>query len=272
MSIKSDYHLHSFHSGDSDTPTEEIIQQGIALGLTHLCFTQHHDMAYPFSNEETPDLFVLNTDSYLYEFLLLKEKYQNQISLCFGVELGLQEHIAPLNAAYSASYPFDFIIASSHVCNRKDPYYPSFFDYRTDQEAFSEYFESILSNIRVFSDFDVYGHLDYVVRYSPNKNKNYRYSQHADILDEILKSLIAQGKGIELNTGGFDRGLDTSNPCPDIIRRYHELGGEIITIGSDAHNPHGVGAHFDKAADILRSCHFRHYTIFQNRKAEFIKL
>ena len=43
------------------------------------------------------------------------------------------------------------------------------------------------------------------------------------------------GKGIELNTGGFKYGLGHPNPCEDIIKRYKELGGEIITLGSDAH-------------------------------------
>ena len=97
-----------------------------------------------------------------------------------------------------------------------------------------EYFESILENISAYDGFDVYGHIDYVVRYGPNRNREYSYGRYKDILDEILKKLISMGKGIELNTGGYHYGLGEPNPCTAVIRRYRELGGEIITIGADA--------------------------------------
>lgn len=135
-----------------------------------------------------------------------------------------------------------------------------------------EYFESILENIAAFDGFDVYGHIDYVVRYGPNKNANYSYQKYADIIDEILKALIIKGKGIEINTGGFKYGLGHPNPAEDIIKRYHELGGEIITIGADAHQPEHVAFDFEKVPSILKEAGFTHYTVFKNRKPEFIPI
>ena len=108
------------------------------------------------------------------------------------------------------------------------------------------YFESILENISAYDGFDVYGHIDYVVRYGPNKNREYSYGRYKDILDEILKKLISMGKGIELNTGGYHYGLGEPNPCTAVIRRYRELGGEIITIGADAHTPDKSPVHLIK--------------------------
>ena len=144
MPIKSDYHLHSSFSGDSDTPMEEMILKGIDLGLTRMCFTEHHDLDYPVSESCPQGFFELNPDSYLYDFLKMKEKYAGRISLCFGVELGLQPHLSRRNAAFIKDHDYDFVIASSHICNRKDPYYPSFYEGRSQEEAYLEYFNSIL--------------------------------------------------------------------------------------------------------------------------------
>lgn len=271
MSIKSDFHTHSNFSGDSKAPMEKMIKQAIQLNLSHICFTEHYDPDYIYPPGEE-GMFELNTDSYLYDLLKYKEKYKNSIKILFGVELGLQPHLKKELAIYSKSYNFDFIIGSSHLCNRKDPYYPSFFEGRNEDEAHHEYFESILENVKKLPYFDVYGHLDYVVRYGPTKNANYTYQKHADVFDKILTHLIENEKGIELNTGGFKYGLGQPNPSIDILKRYRELGGEIITIGSDAHEPAFIGYEFNKACDILKECGFKYYAVFEGRVPEFKKL
>lgn len=272
MPVTSDCHLHSSHSGDSDTPMEDMILQGIGQGLTDLCFTEHNDFSYPESPGTPAGMFLLNTDSYLYDLARLKEKYEGQIRLLFGVELGLQPEILRQNAIYAKSHEFDFIIASSHVCHGRDPYYPDFYEGRPEEEAYREYFESILENIKKFSNFDVYGHLDYVVRYGPGKDRNYSYEKYKDILDEILKALLDKGKGIELNTGGIKSGMKEFHPCTDLLKRYRGLGGEIITVGSDSHDSQHIGDSFDRAANVLKECGFRYYTIFEKRAPEFRKL
>lgn len=272
MPVKSDCHLHSSHSGDSNTPMEEMILQGISRGLTTMCFTEHQDINYPDSPDGPGNIFLLNTDSYLYELACLKDKYQDKIRLLFGVELGLQPEIMRQNAVYAKSYEFDFIIGSSHICHGRDPYYPAFFEGRSEEEAYREYFESILENIRKFSNFDVYGHLDYVVRYGPNMDRNYSYEKYKDIFDAILKLLLEKGKGIELNTGGIKKGMKDFHPCTDILRHYRELGGEIITVGSDSHDTAHIADSFDRATEVLKECGFRYYTVFEKRNAEYIKL
>ena len=184
----------------------------------------------------------------------------------------LQPHLKRELAVFAKSQNFDFIIGSSHICNHKDVYYPSFFEGRSEEEAHHEYFESVLECVKSLPYFDVYGHLDYVVRYGPTKNANYTYDKHADILDKILTYLIENEKGLELNTGGFTNGLNDPNPSIDILKRYHKLGGEIITVGSDAHTPKYIAANFNKACEILKACGFQYYCIFQSRMPEFLKL
>ncbi len=269
MPITADYHLHSNFSGDSDTPMEDMILKGIELGLTEMCFTEHMDMDFPVSEAAPPDTFTLNTDSYLYDLIKYKEKYADRIKVCFGVELGLQPHLSKELAKYAKSYDFDFIIASSHICNKTDPYLLSFYEGRSEQAAYEEYFKSVLENIKKFSNFDVYGHLDYVVRYGPNKDKNYTYQNYQDILDEILCLLIEKEKGIELNTGALKYALKEFNPCTAVLKRFKELGGEIITLGSDAHTSADITRGFSAAGDVLKACGFRYYATFSGRTANF---
>lgn len=272
MPILADCHLHSHNSGDSDASMEEMILRGIQLGLQTICFTEHNDFAYPVTGDEPEDLFELNADSYLYELLCFREKYASRIRILFGLELGLQTCVAAKNAAFAHAHDYDFIIGSSHVCNGKDPYYPSFFEGRSDEEAYREYFQCELENARSFDDFDVYGHLDYVVRYGAAKDADYSYDKYKDLLDTILETLLEKGKGIELNTAGLSKGLRDFHPCMDVLKRYRKLGGEIITIGSDAHDPGQMGSHFKKAAEVLTACGFQYYTVFEKRRPERIKL
>ncbi|MBR1931213.1 MAG: histidinol-phosphatase HisJ family protein [Lachnospiraceae bacterium] len=272
MPILSDCHLHTSHSGDSEAPMEEMILQGISQGLTTMCFTEHNDFDYPVTELDPAGKFELNTDAYLYDLIRLREKYADRIRILFGVELGLQPSVIRRNAIYAKSYDFDFIIGSSHLVRERDPYYPEYYEGRSDEEAYREYFESILENIQKFSNFDVYGHLDYVVRYGRTRDENYTYAQYSDIFDEILKLLIDKEKGIELNTGGLKKGMRDVHPCTDIIKRYKELGGEIITVGSDSHDTAHIAEGFDRAMEVLKACGFSYYTIFEKRVPEFKRI
>lgn len=272
MPLTADCHLHSSFSGDSDAPMEEMILRGIGLGLTHMCFTEHNDFDYPVSEDTPAGFFEVNTDSYLFDFIKYKEKYADKIKLLFGIELGLQPHLLRRNSVYAKSYDFDFIIGSSHVCGGKDPYYPPFYEGRSEEEAYREYFSSIIENAGKFSNFDVYGHLDYVVRYGPFTDHNYSYEKYKDLFDTMLELLIDKGKGIELNTGGAKKGLRDLHPCAPVLRRYRELGGEIITIGSDAHEPSHIADAYGRAEEVLKACGFRYYTVFEKRTPEFRKI
>ena len=263
-----DTHMHTCFSGDSDAAPEAMIERSIALGLSGICFTDHLDYDYP----EDPTLFLLDLDSYEKKVKDLQKRYDKKLPLRFGIELGLQPHLAAKHTEVLAAHNFDFVIGSSHVVHGYDPYYPAYYEGKTEYEAYYEYFSSILENIHAFQDFDVYGHLDYVVRYGPNKNADYTYQKYADIIDEILRTLIENGKGIELNTAGFKYGLGHPNPTEEILARYHELGGEILTIGADAHKPEHIAYDFQKVPAILKAVGFSYYTVFKNRKAEFLPL
>jgi histidinol-phosphatase (PHP family) len=260
--------MHCRYSGDSTAAPRDMIEAALKHNLAGVCFTDHLDLDYP----EDPKLFLLDFAARKQELAALALEYQSRLTVGCGIELGLQPHLAAEHHKILSRWDFDFVIASSHVVDGMDPYYPSYYEGRTEEEAYRRYFSSILENVNAFDDFDVYGHIDYVVRYGPNKNKFYSYEKFQDILDEILNVLISRGKGIEINTGGFRAGLGEPNPCTAIIRRYRQLGGKIITFGADAHTPDQVAWEFDQAATILREAGFSHYTVFQNRTPNFYPL
>lgn len=263
-----DTHLHTYFSGDSKADPRQIVESCIKKGLSGICFTDHMDLDY----RESPGYFDLDLENYQKELRMLQEEYSNRFPIHVGIELGLQPHIVKENNQILSSYPFDFVIGSSHVVNHIDIYYPAFYENRSEDDAYREYFESILTNLNIDSDFDVYGHLDYIVRYGPNKDKYYSYDKFKDIIDEILKKIIDKGKGIELNTAGFKYGLAHAHPTEAILKRYKELGGEIITIGSDGHAPDQVAWDFCKVPNILKEAGFSYFTVFSKRKPIFKKI
>ena len=126
------------------------------------------------------------------------------------------------------------------------------------------------------NEFDVYGHIDYVIRYVikyyDNVINKINYDEFRDILDEILLVIINKDKGIEINTSGIRYGLNSVHPNIEILKRYKELGGKIITIGSDAHRVEDLASHFDIAIDLLEQSGFEEIAVYHNRKPDFIKI
>lgn len=263
-----DTHTHTHFSGDSEASPFDIAQKACDLGLAGICFTDHHDIDY----KETPGMFDLDIPAYKKEIALVKEQFAGKLDIGWGIELGLQPYLAAKNKAVATENDFDFVIGSTHSINQVDLYYPAFYMGRNEDDCYREYFEETLKNTQSDVDFDVYGHLDFVVRYGPNKNKYYSYTKFADIIDEILRTLISRGKGIELNMAGLKYGLGHAHPTMDTLKRYKELGGEIITLGSDGHAPEQIAWEFGKAPEILKEAGFNYFTVFKNRKPEFKKI
>lgn len=264
--IIADYHVHSHFSSDSTATMDEMIEKAVSLGMKKICFTDHMDYDFP---PEYGLPFVFNPDDYFKELQEKKEKYHNKIRVLKGIELGLQPYLANRYYDLMKAYDFDFAIGSSHLVNNVDPYQPKYWESKSEEEGIVSYFQSITENVKSNVDFQVYGHLDYVVRYAPNKNQNFSYKKYSDVIDEMLKTIIHSGKGIEINTAGFKYGLGFPHPQTDILERYKELGGELITIGSDGHKPEHLGYDFPRAEQLLLSLGFNYYATFEQKKPIF---
>ncbi|NLI89708.1 MAG: histidinol-phosphatase HisJ family protein [Epulopiscium sp.] len=265
---KADYHVHTNYSLDSVTPMEEQIKRAISLGFNEMVITDHHE-ADPSSQE-----FHLETNisDYINQFNRLKEQYKNHINLKLGAEIGYEARGRDVLDEFINNNPFEFIICSMHSLNGQDFYSGNFFAGKTKKEAFREYFHAIKECIDNFDNFDVLGHVDFICRYGNYPNTDLDYMDYREVIDEILCQLIRNSKGIEVNTSGLRYGVGHMHPRFDIIKRYKDLGGEIITIGSDAHRPEDIGADYEKGRQLLKEAGFKYFTTYNNRKAKFRKL
>ena len=276
--IQADMHMHTWFSTDSEACPRDMADEAVRKGLKTICFTDHFDK----DDLEWGEEGIFDVDAYFVEMQKLQEEYAGKLNIRIGIELGLRTYLKDYYEELTKKYPFDFVIGSVHNVPYKkdaegnilytDPAAEKLFTDRTDKEAYRLMMETTLENVRTSDCFQTLGHLDYVVRYGKSREKEYSYTDYADIIDEILKLLIEKEKGLEVNSAGLKYGLPFAHPHPDVLKRYHELGGEIITIGADAHTPDKIGYAFDKAADVLRECGFSYYAVFKNRRPVFHKL
>lgn len=280
--ITADYHTHTSFSTDSKASMESMIETAIKKGLTKYCITDHMDKDYPLPPDtkewSEQKLFELNLSDYIKKIENCRSIYGSKIQLLTGIELGLRNELEQketIRAYYDmllSEYEFDFVIGSTHVLNNIDPYYKEFWEQTNTKCALNDYFKSIIENSNYYHGFQVYGHLDYLIRYILESPKDYSVSDYLDIIDVMLQSLITNGIGIECNTSGFKYGLERPHPKFELLKRYHELGGEIITVGSDAHKPEFIAYEFDRAAELLKLAGFRYYTVFKQKIPYFERL
>ena len=276
--IQADMHMHTWFSTDSEACPCDMADESVRKGLKTICFTDHFDK----DDLEWGEEGIFDVDAYFVEMQKLQEEYAGKLNIRIGIELGLRTYLKDYYEELTKKYPFDFVIGSVHNVPYKkdaegnilytDPAAEKLFTDRTDKEAYRLMMETTLENVRTSDCFQTLGHLDYVVRYGKSREKEYSYTDYADIIDEILKLLIEKEKGLEVNSAGLKYGLPFAHPHPDVLKRYRELGGEIITIGADAHKPEHIAYDFAKAEEILKSCGFKYYTEFFEQKPVFKQL
>ncbi|MCR6544433.1 histidinol-phosphatase HisJ family protein [Dehalobacterium formicoaceticum] len=263
----SDNHVHSSFSPDGTASMETMIRSAISKNFRELVITDHLDFDFP-----NPEFSQLNLEQYVTAFQTLKAKYEKNIQLRLGIEIGIQSHVTHLINQVLEKFPFDFVIGSTHTVYGISCSSNEFFDQTLTRTAYLRYFEGLLSNIKHLNNYDVCGHLDFIARYNPRGSKELFPHDFAEILDTILKTIIETGHGIELNTAGYLYGLNRTHPSLDVLQRYRALGGEIITVGSDAHAPEHIGANFNLAYQLLKAADFNYITQFKERKPSFIKI
>lgn len=261
-----DNHMHSNFSGDSDAEPLDMIQAAKAKGLLGMTFTDHLDLDYP----EQFGFFDLDIKNYYpkQHELALKETTED-FTVLTGLEVGMQPQIAERNNEIVNANPYDFIIGSTHLVDNWDPYFDSFWERGETPALLKRCYEYVYENLQAYSNFDSLGHLDYPFRYVKDPViKNDTYEPYKEIVDAILEKLIKMDKALEINTAALRKGMAYPNPTKATIKRYHELGGKLITIGADAHAPADIAADFNVLPDLLGECGFKEFYVYKNRKPE----
>lgn len=266
--ILSDYHIHSKFSGDSREDLDEIVKKAIELGLEEIAITDHHD---PVSPHE-PLGFVLDLEKYFEEIGNLKERYKKEIDVKIGIELGVHQPMYKEAERMIKAKEWDFVLCSHHTVDNFDVSLPEYFVGKNKYEAQNRYFQAVLDSVKNFQEYSVMSHLDFISRYGGEGFKGLKYSDHYEIIDEILKTIIEKNRGIEINTSGFRYGENRTYPDFEVIKRYYQLGGEILTIGSDSHKKEDLAKDFQKVYDFLKSIDVKYISSFTKRENSFKKI
>ncbi|MCH3964097.1 MAG: histidinol phosphate phosphatase [Clostridium sp.] len=251
-----DTHVHTRFSTDSDMKIEEALKSARDNRLG-LILTEHMDIGYPDGNE-----FLFNIEDYFKAYSGLRGE-----TMLLGIEIGMKEDCVKKAGLIARDNPFDYVIGAIHLVDNLDLYYDDFYIGKSKKDAYRRYLESMLLNLKKFDFIDSLAHIDYICRYSGYEDPELHYGEFPDILDEILKLIIQRGKCIELNTRRLNSKSAVENFYP-IYRRYRELGGKYITLGSDAHTAESIGNNFREAAQIAEDCNLR-IVYFKDRKMEY---
>ena len=271
----ADYHVHTEFSDDSTYPMEAVVKDAIGLGLDEICVTDHVDYGIKADWDSGQEILyrhgepMANVDypRYAEEIERMRELYGDQLTVRMGMEFGVQVHTIPRFEALFRRYPFDFIILSIHQVEDKEFWTQDFQKGRTQREYNERYYEEMLRVVRVYKNYSVLGHMDMIKRY--DKAGIYPFEEVRPMVAEILKTVISDGKGVELNTSSHRYGLTDSMPSAALLRLYKDLGGSIVTIGSDSHAPAHLGTCLEEAKTQLRELGFRRFCTYEGMEPSF---
>jgi len=266
--LKQDYHVHSQFSPDSESTLNDICQRAVELGLAEIVVTDHYEMAEGFSALCSTRNHYLELCGTIIEEC--RERWKDQLYLGFGIEIG-QPHIQPEASRNILNHnPFDFVLASFHRVEHQDLY---LYDYsQTDCDRLRESYVNGLIKIAKNEEYDCLAHLDLIKRYAGFQGLSLRMEECGEALEMILKCVIERGRGIEVNTSGLYNCLREPLPSLGILKLYRQLGGEIITVGSDAHRLQDIAGGFAEAEEIIKTAGFRYISRFHQRKCSFVKI
>ena len=258
-----DYHMHTRVSFDGHATGEAMALAAKNNGLKEICFTDHLD----YDPLEQMGVMAFDTDAYNAEYDHLEVP---GLLIRRGMEFGmttdnLQQFKKDLQRRH-----FDFVLGSIHFVDDLDVYFTPYWQDKTVFQAERRYLETTLDCVRIHDDFDVLAHLTYIAKARHHHaHRPVPFGEHREIVEEILWELVRKGKGMEINTSGMDR-CGGFLPTADYLRRFKELGGEIVTIGSDAHDTNRVGQYSGESCRMLREI-FGHVCTFENRQPIFHK-
>jgi histidinol-phosphatase (PHP family) len=190
-----------------------------------------------------------------------------------GIEVGLQDFVAEENLDIVRRHPYDFVIGSFHAAEGKDLHTGAYYKGKTALQSYRDFYAYTWQCLKSYKDYDVLGHINLVARYAHfAPPEEVRQELYLDLVEEILKLVIEDGKGIEVNTSSFRYQTPQMYPSIEMLALYRQLGGEILTIGSDAHYPEHIGHEFKYVVDLLESMGFNYLTTYEQRRPKMNRI
>ena len=253
-----DYHIHSHNSFDSKESIASLCEAAIEKGINEICFTEHFSV-----KEGSKSNNFLNIKNYSDEIKHCREVFKDKLIIKAGLEICEPQENQEELALILDNIPFDFILGSIHNFDYNIGL-NTYMSKNSKEESYRRYFQEV-NNISISPHIDVVAHLDLMKRYAFNTHGNYDFEDYKCDIEEILKNMIDRGKGIEVNTSTLRSEVLETMPSVDILKLYYDLGGKIITIGSDSHRVEDVGEGIRESIEIIKSIGFKEIYTFENR-------
>lgn len=234
-------------------------------GVREICFTDHYDLDFPETSPDPAKSWAGDIAGACRAIDALQPP--PGLTVLKGVEMGvrLEEGIVERTVAALEGLPLDFVIASVHLVEGVDPYFPEYFAEKSRSEGFSRYLECIYGSLQRTDFYQALGHIDYPSKGCPYPEKALRYSDAPELIDALFRHLIERGKCIEINGSVLAR-LGDEQPDLAVYRRYAQLGGEFVTLGSDAHSHAACAQCLRQAADLAKAAGIRYAAAFRERQ------
>lgn len=262
-----DFHMHTYFSPDGHMTAQEAIEAGIRAGVTDLCFTEHMDLGHHMEQfNRVPEFDRMKST------VEEMRKQFPEMNIYHGVEAGYIRDTAEMTARVLATQDLDYVLLSTHCVDGMDCYLPEAKRGRDKETAYKRYLETVYESVTdscLQDAYDCVGHIGYIAKCMYYEDNVLPYEMFPGLFDDILLQLVKQEKGMEVNTSGVKRAGHVL-PHPSIVRRYYELGGRIITVGSDAHRTDRVGEYVCDTLRVIKKCGFQEVAVFSKREAKFI--
>ncbi|HAE61268.1 MAG TPA: histidinol-phosphatase [Eubacteriaceae bacterium] len=259
-----DYHTHTTHSWDGMSSMDEMCQSAIVKGVSEICFTEHLAV-----REGDPCYGWLDMDAYGKDIAKCRNKFKDKLIIKKGLEIG-EPHLSMNKIEpYKSGHDIDFIIGSVHNLEEED--LTVYMQGKEQIESYTGYFRELLASVSQ-GDMDVIGHFDLLKRYAFDVNGRYRHSDYEELIHEILKTAISRNIGLEINTSGFRSSSLEIFPSQIILKMYKELGGEILTVGSDSHSANMIGNNIPPVYLMLKQLGFKSVFSYTQRKPSAVDI
>lgn len=261
-----DCHAHGHFSFDSEADYAQMVQAAKDQGLSGICFTDHFEYN-PFAREFC-GFNLMDYSSKVHSFS--QNASPDDPKVFTGIEIGLYESNMISAEFAMKNFKFDAVIGSVHYLpNEPDPYYPEYTANKDKFTAYSAILEKYIKLLPKYPRINIMGHFDYVSRYSQSyEDRNMYYKDFPDHFDKLFTILVDRGIALEINTSTYQKrdSFPANQLDINVLKRYKELGGELITLGSDAHDPSRVGQSFQETAEMIKSAGFRYLAHFVRRR------
>ena len=273
----ADYHVHCMFSDDSWYIPEKVVEDAWKNNLDEICFTDHVDYGIKPDWEDALTAKVMegqrvvNVDYEAYFPCIadLRQRWADRISIKTGLEFGVQTHTIPQFNALWEKYEkeFDFTLLSIHQVGDLEFWTGEFQEGRSQKEYNLAYYQELYDVATGFEHYSVLAHVDLIKRYDPAGILD--FPANRDLVAATLERVVAEGKGIELNTSSIRYGLKDSQPAREILELYRDLGGTILTLGSDSHKPEHLGAYIRHFQHYLASLGFEGFCTYDKMQPTF---